>query len=82
MIVTCYCATGHTCANNKMPVVGVTIAAPRSIPLGTRVYIKGIGARIVQDRTAKRFDGRIDLFVGSKEEALMWGKKTLEVIIL
>lgn len=81
MIVTAYCATGHTCANNKMPIAGITIAAPRCVPLGTHIYIKGIGDRIVQDRTAKRFDGRIDLFVGSRKEALTWGKRKLEVII-
>ncbi len=80
--ITAYIATGSPCANTHYPTLHKTVAAPRSIPLGTRVYIESVGYRIVEDRTAKRFNGRWDLFVASKEEALMWGKKDLKIWII
>lgn len=81
--VTAYVATGHTCANCKMPRVSYTIAAPRNIPLGTRVYVSGgIGYRTVEDRTNIRYNGRWDLFVRSKKEALTWGNRELKITII
>jgi 3D (Asp-Asp-Asp) domain-containing protein len=92
--VTAYCACEKCCgrwsggptASGKMPVAGVTCAGPRSIPFGTRVRIEGVGERVVQDRLAKRFDNRFDVFFGSDEQAhgkaLRFGKRTLKVEVL
>jgi 3D (Asp-Asp-Asp) domain-containing protein len=92
--VTAYCACKKCCgrwsggptASGKMPVVGVTCAGPRSIPFGTRVRIEGVGVRVVQDRLAKRFDNRFDVFFGSDEQAheraLRFGKRQLKVEVL
>jgi len=56
------------------------------LPFGTMVFIPGFGERIVQDRTAKRFGHRIDVYVGSSpgahKRALRLGKRNLEVRIL
>ena len=79
-VVTAYVATGHPCANGKMPAVGHTVAIPRGLPLGTRVLINGHWY-VGEDRTAKKFDGRIDIFMASKREAVLWGKQTLTVTI-
>lgn len=44
---------------------------------GDKVYIDGIGIRIIGDLMNKRFsDYRIDLFMWKKEDALKWGIKT------
>ncbi len=94
--VTAYCNEGAkgcvTCngkwaqynktANGSKPTQGVTIAAPRSIPFGTKVKIEGVGIRTVQDRLSKKYDNRIDLFFNSHKDALKFGKKTLKVEIL
>jgi 3D (Asp-Asp-Asp) domain-containing protein len=40
---------------------GITIAAPRSIPFGTRIHIPGAGWRTVQDRLSRRYDHRLDI---------------------
>ena len=94
-IATAYCACVLCCgptapnptASGKWPVEGVTIAAPRSVKLGTRVRVTVPGSSFnhvytVQDRTAKRFDGRWDIFFNSHQTALKWGKKQVRVEVL
>jgi 3D (Asp-Asp-Asp) domain-containing protein len=61
---------------------GRTIAAPKSIPFGTKVYIQGIGTRIVEDRGSAVNGNHIDVFVESVSEAKQLGKQTLLVEIL
>jgi 3D (Asp-Asp-Asp) domain-containing protein len=86
-IVTAYCPcrecvgfySGGPTASGVMPKAGVTIAAPRWIPLGTILDIRGIGRRIVQDRLAIRYDNRIDIFMRSHSEAKRFGIKKLLV---
>jgi 3D (Asp-Asp-Asp) domain-containing protein len=56
---------------------GTTIAAPRSIPFGTRIWVPGAGWRTVQDRLSRRYDHRLDLYFTSHKRALQWGIKTL-----
>lgn len=80
----CHCAVccgeaGNPTASGKMPKVGVTIAAPRSIPFGTKLHIQGVGVRTVQDRLPLRYDSRIDVFFGSHQEAKRFGIKKLKV---
>jgi 3D (Asp-Asp-Asp) domain-containing protein len=85
--VTAYCACKKCCgpsakgitASGKPAVEGVTIAAPRSIPFGTKLVIDSIGVRVVQDRLAKKFDDRIDVFMADHNKALRFGRKTLTV---
>jgi 3D (Asp-Asp-Asp) domain-containing protein len=86
-IVTAYCPcrecvglySGGPTASGVMPKAGVTIAAPRWIPFGTILDIRGIGRRIVQDRLALRYDNRIDIFMRSHREAKRFGIKKLSV---
>ena len=85
--VTAYCPctecvglySGGPTASGVMPRPGVTIAAPRSIPFGTVLEIRGVGRRVVQDRLALRYDNRIDIFVRSHSEAKRFGMKKLSV---
>lgn len=82
--VTAYCScvkccgrwsAGRRTASGEVPKAGVTIAAPRRIPFGTRLWIEGLGWRVVQDRLAKRYDNRIDVFVNNHHAALAFGKQ-------
>lgn len=84
--VTGYCGCAICCgkagqptACGKMPVAGVTIAAPRSIKFGTVLHIEGIGDRTVQDRLARRFDDRIDIYFKTHAEAKRFGIHKLNV---
>ena len=74
--ITYYCACAkctprpvQPTAIGTKPIVGKTIAAPRWVPLGTKVFISGIGWRVVHDRTALRFNGRWDVYVGADRAA-------------
>lgn len=90
LVVTAYCACRICCgpnahgitASGAKPVEGITIAASRSIPFGTVIAIEGIGNRVVQDRLARRYDNRIDIFMSSHKRALQFGKQTKKVVIL
>ena len=85
--VTAYCPclqcvglySGGPTASGVMPKQGVTIAAPRWIPFGTVLDIRGVGRRVVQDRLALRYDNRIDIFMHSHSEAKRFGTKKLSV---
>lgn len=87
--VTAYCACVNCCgkwaggptASGKLPVEGVTVAGPRALKLGTRVHIQGVGDRVVQDRLARKYDQRFDVFFRDHQTALRFGKRQLTVII-
>ena len=86
-----FCSCSHCVANHPLTALGtrpqrwVTISAPRSIPLGTRVFISGgIGWRTVESRTRKDIDGW-DVYVGSDrgahKRAKRLGKQTVKITI-
>ncbi len=58
-----------------------TIAADTTYyPFGTRMYVPGYGWGTVEDRGgAIKGPDRIDLYFSSHEEALNWGRQTLDV---
>lgn len=68
-------ASGHT------PKQGITVAGPRKYKFGTKIQIEGVGERVIQDRLAKKYDNRIDLFFESHKEALKFGKRSLAVVV-
>lgn len=80
-VITAYIATGQPCSNGHYPTIHHTIAIPRSYPLGTKVEIDGKWYR-GEDRTAKKYDGRFDIFMSSKEEALNFGKQHKQITIV
>lgn len=81
LICTAYVATGHLCADGHLPKEGFTCAGPRNIPLGTHIYIESIGERTITDRTRKKYNGRIDIFIRDKKKALIFGKRKLKITI-
>lgn len=59
---------------------GVTIAADWSvIPKGSKVFIEGVGERIVHDKGGAIKGNRIDVFLSSHEETKKFGVKQLKV---
>lgn len=69
-------------ASGDRPIPGQTVAADKSIPFGTKVWIEGIGIRTVNDRGGAIKRGRLDLCMATKEEALSFGRQNRKVIIL
>lgn len=89
MTITAYCPCRKCCgktdgitASNVKAVEGVTVAMDKSIPFGTKVYIDGVGERIVQDRGGAITGNRIDLYFDSHEKALEFGRQTKQVTII
>ena len=87
--ITAYCHCSKCCgktngitASGVKATEGVTVAMSKDIPFGTKIYIDGIGERIVQDRGGAIKGNRIDLYFDSHQEALNFGRQTKEVTIL
>ena len=90
MVITAYCSCSLCCGKNAKhgltasgakPKQGITIAAPRAIPIGSKVIIQG-HTYTVQDRLAKKYDSRIDIYFSFHEEAKKFGIRTNQVRII
>ena len=55
-------------ASGAKATVGRTIAAPSNLPFGTKLYIEGIGERIVEDRGGSISGQRLDLLCNNHSE--------------
>lgn len=66
-------------ANPNAKVIAVD---PSVIPLGSRVYVEGIGEAIAGDTGGAIKGNRIDVFIPSEQDALNFGVKQLKVTIL
>lgn len=85
--VTAYCACKECCGSQARgltaslvrPKQGVTVAGPRNLPFGTRVWIEDQGWYVVQDRTALKYDGRFDIYFRSHRAAKKFGIRQLRV---
>lgn len=67
----CYACCGKTdgiTASGTYAQVGRTIATSSEFAFGTRLYIEGIGERVVEDRGGAISGGRIDVLCNSHEE--------------
>lgn len=72
----------HTKAGTH-PVAGFTLAAdPAVLPIGTIVYIDGIGERMVHDVGAKVKGRHVDIFMDRCRDAVDFGVQTLTVTVL
>ena len=80
----CGKATGIT-ASGARATEGITIAADTSkLPMGTRVYIEGVGERIVQDRGSAVKGNKLDIYVNQHSNAYnaMYNQKGAKVWVL
>ena len=61
---------------------GVVAVDPRVIPLGTRLYIMGYGPALAADTGGSIRGRKIDLCIEDYNEAIRFGRRTVEVYIL
>ena len=66
-------------SNPELKVIAVD---PSVIPLGTRVYVEGYGEAIAADTGGAIKGNKIDVFIPTQEDALNWGRRTVQVTIL
>lgn len=57
------------------------VACPPELKFGTKVAIKG-KVYVCEDRMAKKFSQRFDVWMPSREDAVQWGKQELAVQVL
>ena len=89
-VLTAYCACKKCCGKNDGITASgsrakerITVAADtRKLPFGTKIYIDGVGERIVQDRGGAIKGNRIDVYFDTHQEALNFGRQTKQVTIL
>jgi 3D (Asp-Asp-Asp) domain-containing protein/LysM repeat protein len=67
---------------NKNPDAKVISVDPNVIPLGTKVYVEGYGHAIAGDTGSAIKGNKIDVYLPKEEEALNWGRRTVNVTIL
>ncbi len=56
-----------------------TLAAPRSYPFGTRMYVPGYGFGVVHDRGGAITQGHLNVWFRTERQALVWGRRHLDV---
>ena len=79
---TAYTWTGNRTATGTWPSRGTIAVDPTIIPLGTRLFVEGYGEGIAED-TGGAIQGEIiDLYMLDRNEALSWGRRTVEVRII
>lgn len=78
--LTAYEWTGNPCANGNYPTEGYTIAS-NTLPIGTRVYIEGIGERTVED-TGGMSGNTIDIYMGDPGTCVQFGRQSGAVYII
>ncbi len=84
----CYPYAGTTTASGTSPMEYRTIAAWKGLPFGTRVYIPYFdsapnhGIFIVEDRGGAITENKIDIFYDNHQEALQFGRRTLQLYVL
>ena len=61
---------------------GIIAVDPRVIPLGTRVYVMGYGPALAADTGGAIKGARIDLCIEDYNDAIRFGRRTVEVYIL
>jgi len=83
--VTAYCGCRNctqglgVTASGTIPKQGRTVAASW-LPLGTKVFIAGVGTRIVEDKTHPRYGNRVDVYFHRHSDAKKFGKKKLKIV--
>ncbi len=61
---------------------GIIAVDPRTIPLGTRVYVPGYGYALAADTGGAIKGNRIDLCFETVQEAIRWGRRSVTIIVL
>jgi len=76
VVATAYASGGHT-STGWHAVPGVIAVDPSVIPLGTKLYIPGIGVVHAEDTGGAIHGNRIDICMSSSAKADAWGVRTI-----
>jgi len=62
-----------------LPIIAVD---PKAIPLGTKVYVEGVGLAIALDTGGAIKGNKIDILVDGEQKAKTFGRKQLQVWVI
>jgi 3D (Asp-Asp-Asp) domain-containing protein len=76
--------SGTGLAYDGRPAIGYhTLAVdPRVIPLGSKVYVPGLGWFLAHDTGGAIKGNIVDVCLDTHSEAIQWGRRTVEVIVV
>lgn len=77
-VVTCYDLQGRTASGATTSSITVAVD-PRVIPLGTQIYIDGVGTRVAQDTGGAIVGKRLDIWEPTYAQCAAWGVETRQV---
>lgn len=78
----CYSGSRYTTASGVRVSPTRTIAAPPHIPFGTWIFHESFGWRRVEDRGGAIKGDRIDICFATRQQALVWGRRSIEILML
>ncbi|WP_067933011.1 ubiquitin-like domain-containing protein [Alicyclobacillus kakegawensis] len=81
MTATAYVGGGRT-ADGSLAEPGVASVDPAVIPLGSRLYVPGVGKLVAADTGGAIHGNRIDICVSTESEALSFGVRPVTVYVL
>ncbi|MBQ4596656.1 MAG: G5 domain-containing protein, partial [Firmicutes bacterium] len=82
LVVKAYSYTGGgTTASGTRARVGEIAVDPRVIPLGTNVYIEGVGPRRAEDTGGNIKGNTIDIYMNTLSECRQWGVRYVTIYI-
>lgn len=76
----CYAGYPEITASGNSVTPGLTVAAGRDVPFGSRVWVAG-AMRTVQDRGGRIGPGSLDICVATRTEALRFGRQRTVVVV-
>lgn len=80
--ITAYTHTGNVCANGNYPTAGYTVAC-NALDFGTKIYIEGVGERVVEDRGPGWLGSAwCDVFMSDYGSCVAWGSQYREVYLV
>ncbi len=89
--ITAYCACEKCCGTDSPNITASGyriqpndkfVAAQKSVPFGTKIFIPNYGWTIVRDRGGAIKGNRLDVFFDSHTAALQWGRVKTQVIFV
>jgi 3D (Asp-Asp-Asp) domain-containing protein len=79
-VVTCYDLEGRT-ASGAYPNSATVAVDPSVIPLGTRIYVAGVGTRIAEDTGGAIVGSRLDIWEPTASDCAAWGVQSRDVYV-
>lgn len=69
-------------ATGTIPRIGICAVDPQVIPLGTELWVPGYGWARAEDTGGAIRGAKIDLFFPTRDAALQWGRRTVQVRVI